>query len=89
MKQILADTQTTSDEYHAGGNRYSATVILTNHAGGTWTLEVEAPDGTWVDPESVQFTKNDVFSNVIFERGLNYRLTGGSVGATAWVSEQA
>ena len=88
MKQILSATQATSDEFPAGGNRYSATVMLTAHAGGTWTLQVEAPDGTWIDT-NVTLTANDIFSDVIFERGLKYRLTGGSVGAKAWVSEFA
>ena len=88
MKQILSATQAGSDEFPAGGNRYSATVMLTAHAGGTWTLQVQAPDDTWINT-NVTFTSNDIFSDVIFERGLNYRLTGGSVGATAWVSEYA
>ena len=88
MKQFLIATQTTSDEHPAAGGRYSGTIFLTDHAGGTWTLQAESPDGDWVDT-NVTFTADGIQSNIIFEQGISYRLNGGSAGAKAWVSEFA
>lgn len=91
MQQILKPDQTTSDEFGpASGNLLYGTCILTDHAGGTWTLQVQSPDGVWVTPGNpVTFTKDDIYSNIRFARDLKYRLHGGTAGAKAWISEFA
>ena len=88
LNLILSDTQTTSDTHEAAGGRYSGTVFLTGHAGGTWTLQAESPDGDWI-ATNVTFTADGIQSNIIFEEGVRYRLTGGTVGAKAWISSFA
>ena len=88
MKQILSETQTTSDEYTAVGSSRDVTLILTGHAGGEWEFQIEAPDGTWVGT-GVSFTANGVESGIVLARGQKYRLTGGTAGAKAWVSDFA
>ena len=81
MLSILDATQTTGDEFYPPGG--TALILLTGHAGGTWQLEVQAPDGTWVEDE-MTFTDNGIkaWFNVAH---LKYRLTGGNAGAKAWV----
>ena len=87
MRQILFSTQTTSDELEAaGGLTNGGSIVLASHAGETWTLQVEAPDGTWIST-AITFTANGIQSALAFERGLRYRLNGGTVGAEAWISE--
>ena len=92
MQQILFATQTTSGVHEAAGGLVNGTVLLSSHAGGTWTLQVLAPDDsateTWIDT-SVTFTANGIQSGLVFERTLNYRLTGGTAGALAWISDFA
>ena len=83
MNQILIATQGTSDIWLFSGK--DGTIVLTNHAGGTWTLQVEAPDATWIDTD-VTFTDNGIKADFVTTPGLRYRLNGGDAGATAWAS---
>ena len=85
VRQILTATQTTSDEFNSPGTIVA--VIMTSHSGGTWKLQVKAPDDTWVDDDP-KFTKNDVLY-FYCTSGLLYRLTGGTAGATAWLVSTA
>ena len=81
--QVLSDTQTTSEEFRFSGK--VGFVILSGYTSGTWTLQVEAPDGSWIDSD-INFTGNGIKS---FDstHSLNWRLTGGDAGAEAWVSD--
>ena len=89
MKQILFETQTQGDEYEAaGGLTNGGSIVVSAHAGGTWTLQVEAPDGTWIST-SITFTANGIQGALAFEPGLKYRLNGVTVGAKGWISEYA
>ena len=81
MPQVLASTQTTSDEFVAPS--WAMAVELTGHAGGTWRLQCEGLDGTWYDVDGVEFTQTDQWY-VRTIPGRTYRLTGGSAGAEAW-----
>ena len=87
--QILSSTQTTSDEYEAAGTRArGGSVILADHAGGTWKLQVQYPgdSDTWVDT-GVEFDDDGVQGALDFVQGWRYRLTGGTVGAKASIAE--
>ena len=83
MNQILAATQSTSDIWLFSGK--DGVIIISDHAGGTWTLQVEAPDLTWIATD-VTFTANGIKADFVTTPGLRYRLTGGTAGATAWAA---
>ena len=83
MKQILDAAQSTSDIWLFSGK--DGVIVLTGHNGGTWTLQVEAPDGTWIDTD-VTFTANGIMADFVTTPGLRYRLTGGTSGAKAWAA---
>ena len=83
--KILSSTQSQSDIFvHPGG--VGVFIGLRAHAGGTWSLFVEFPDGTWVDVGSgdVEFTEDAIR---IFDAPavLRYQLRGGNAGAVAWL----
>ena len=85
IKKILGIAQTTSAEFgHPGGLAF---ILMDRHAGETWTLQVQTPEGRWVDLSGVggvEFDENGM--QVFYGTGaLSYRLTGGTVGAEAWV----
>ena len=86
MKQILDTGQTTSDEYIAAGSSVWASVGISVHTGGTWKLQMQFPDGVWVDT-AISFTAVGIESGLVFIRGRKYRLTGGTVGAKGWIAE--
>ena len=88
MDPFLLETEATSREFSASGSRLVGTIILTAHAGGTWKLQAQAPDETWVDT-NITFTDDDIYSDLAFEQNLKYRLTGGTTGAKAWISRFA
>ena len=88
LRQILYDTQTTSDEFSSAGGLYWSTVAISPHAGGTWTLEWQDPDGTWVTTGQT-FTEAAIKSTLGLEGGVRYRLTGGTAGAKGYISEYA
>ena len=86
-KLILSASQSMSDEFNVAGNRVF--ILLKDHAGGTWDLEVMAPDGDWVviadDSGGVQFDSDGL---VLFYGmpWMTYRLNSGNAGAKAWVA---
>ena len=77
----MAATDAASREFHVKGT--VAFVMLTKHAGGTWTVEMKSPDDEWVDIDQ-DFDGNGVKA-IHAENDLAYRVTGGTQGATAWV----
>ena len=85
---ILSDTQATSDEFPARGGKYFASVAVSPHTGGTWTLQWQDPDGNWVTTGQT-FTEAAIKSALGFEDGVKYRLHGGTVGAKGYISEFA
>lgn len=83
MQKILLSTETTGDAFTPNGG--TALIVLSGHAGGTWQLQVSTPDGTWVDDE-MTFTDDGIQAWHCTSE-LSYRLTGGTAGAEAWVTE--
>ena len=83
MKQILSITQTISEEFQLpGGNSF---ITLAVHSGGTWKLQMKTPDDEWIAFDDVIFAAagQKAFVSVF---GPMYRVTGGTVGAKAWIS---
>ena len=89
-QQILESDQTTGDSFRVLGGDYWVTV--TEHAGGTWNLQFRSPyrgsDGTVENWHNlgIEFDDNDA----VFWKAsphYDYRITGGSEGARAWVSD--
>ena len=85
MKLVLDTTDTTSLEW--GGIIGDMIILIKDHAGGTWELQRQAPDGGWVDisPSPNPFTQSGEW----WYRAMaatRYRLSGGQAGAKAWVS---
>ena len=83
--QVLDTTQTTSDVWTGIGGDTS--VIIGAHAGGNWMVQVKAPDDTWiaVDPSGDPINSAGMwwYKSV---SSYQYRLTGGTAGAKAWVA---
>ena len=84
--QMLTSTQTESDEFTPyGGPMF---LLMQGHAGGTWILQVKAPNGEWVDldddPGGVKFA-GDGMIHFYGMPWLPYRISGGTPGASAWV----
>ena len=82
MRQVLKSDQDVSDEFNFISA--AATILLSGHAGGTWTLEVQSPSGVWV-PTDLTFAEDG--GETIFTVPLLYRIMGGDMGAEAWVFE--
>ena len=82
MIQVLHPTQSTSDTWVASGK--DGTMMLTAHSGGVWSLQAQAPDGTWVDT-GITFTANGIKAAFVMTAELRFRLHGGTAGAKAWV----
>ena len=57
-------------------------IQLRDHAGGTWTLQDQAPDESWDDTD-IAFDANGIKSFHASPE-IPYRITGGTVGAKAW-----
>ena len=81
ITQILDTADTTSDVFTPPGG--VSFVLLSDHAGGTWQLQVRTPDGDWIDDE-MEFTENGIQA-WYGSPALAYRLNGGTAGAKAWV----
>ena len=82
--QILASTQMTSTTFSNVTGLIQLT--LTDHAGGTWVVQRQSPNNEshWIDLD-VSFTNEG--SKVFYSSPFtSYRLHGGTVGATAWLS---
>lgn len=82
-QKILENTETTGREFYVKGTNF--VVQLTGHAGGTWSLEHQAPDATWIDLD--EDWDGDGERAVIASQGRPYRITGGSAGAEAWAND--
>ncbi len=65
----------------------STFVLLTGHSGGTWVLEVQSPDGDWVQTDPAAGCSFSVDGLQFFTTSphLLYRLNGGTPGARAWL----
>ena len=79
--QVLEDTDTTSSTFKMpGGVQF---VQVGGHAGGTWVVELENPDGDWVGLFNFDADGEKAFNSF---HGDTYRLHGGNAGAKAWAS---
>ena len=81
MRQFLAATQATGDVV-VSERTAPALVMLAQHAGGTWTLQFQAPNGDWIDSD-ITFVANGGKAFRAFQ-GLPMRMHGGTAGALAW-----
>ena len=81
--RVLEATQQTGRTFRVSGP--VGQIILRLHQGGTWTLQVQAPDGEWVNTDII-WTSDGVQS---FDSQLEwlYRLNGGNSGAMAWFTD--
>ena len=81
--KILGATQSIGDKWPAIGGIYY--VVLDDHSGGTWTVQILTPLGNWIDTD-LTFTDNGVKR---FDAcpGFFYRINGGTDGASAWISD--
>ena len=94
MRQILDITEATGSVFMVRGGAptfsgpqdlLSAQIVIMDiHAGGTWNLEVRVPDGNWV-PTGIELTSIDVH-DFRSSGELEFRLTGGTVGARAYAT---
>ena len=82
-QKILEDSETTGKEFYVKGTQF--VVLLTGHAGGTWSVEQKAPGGTWVDLNE-DFDANGERA-IVAAHDWPYRITGGSAGAEAWAND--
>ena len=83
MKKILDTSESTGSTFSLPRGHRVAT-ILTGHSGGTWTMQFQDPDGTWVDIGDQEFD-GDGYWAWYASHELSYRLTGGTAGAKAWI----
>lgn len=98
MQQILATTEAVSKTWkprsgsHDWSGRADVTgrqqVIVDVHTGGTWTVQARiASDGIWIDTD---ITFDDVGIKAYWASNeLEYRLSGGTLGAQAHVTSVA
>ena len=84
MLKILESTAATSDAFGSPGTR--VTLLIDTHAGGVWRMETLTPAGNWVAVTSADLLDASGEWNFWPRPGGEYRLTGGTVGAQAWVS---
>ena len=87
MTQILASTETTGSAFSTphGGLVF---ILLSAHAGGVWKLQVKSPDDEWVDADGdagIEFIESG-YKSWYCDVDAEYRLTGGTAGAKAWIS---
>ena len=79
--QILENNETMGREFYCPPDK--AFVEVTGHAGGTWTLEKEAPNGEWL---CLDVTFKDSGSKAFYtDTRAKYRINGGNVGAQAFL----
>ena len=83
--QVLDTAQTNGTVFRFAGGPYW--VVMTNHNGGTWNLQYRSPHSatTWTNVNGVNWTssRDRRFNNT--PRGLEFRLSGGTAGARAWI----
>lgn len=84
-KQILLNTEATSQTF--SGYTGICQLTITDHAGGTWTLQRQSPvqASHWIDLD-VTFAAEGA---KVFYASPNttYRVHGGTAGATGWIIE--
>lgn len=61
-------------------------LLLTNHSGGTWSLDIIAPDGEVV-PTGFTGGGANFQQRLIVPSGTTLRLHGGTAGARAYVGQ--
>ena len=82
MIKILEKTETTGSEFrHPGG--VALIGLGSFQAGAEWRVQAQLPGGEWVDDQP-SFSAGGV---IVWYGSpeIMYRITGGSVGAEAWV----
>ena len=88
--QILEDIDTTSEAFRVSAGQ--AFVLMQGYNGGTWKLQIQTPNGDWMDiadtSGGVMFD-SDGLQFFYTQSWLKYRLHGGTVGAVAWVIGQS
>ena len=86
VQQILASADSVGSEFNAPEEKMF--ILLTDHAGGDWILQIKNPDGDWKDiaddSGGVQFD-SDGLTIFYCQAYLPYRLNGGTAGAKAWL----
>ena len=82
MKQVLQATDDTGAKFNTSGSGFY--LLVSGHVGGNWTLQIQVPDGSWVDTD-ITFADNGVkfFHS---SKHFQYRVTGGTTGAKAWIA---
>ena len=78
--QVLRDNQAVGDSFLAIGG--VGVMVLSGHSGGTWTLQIQDPNGVWISARV--FWNADDQRTFDSQNHLYYRLNGGTVGAQAW-----
>ena len=80
MELLLDATETTSAEFSAPSQ---FGFVIGDYQGGTWTAELQTPDGDWVVLNDVDYNRNGAWVAPGFPGAL-IRFTGGTVGARIW-----
>ena len=81
--KVLESTDTEGQPFKTLGP--VAQVLLIDHQGGTWTLQIKPPEGDWQDTD-ITWTTNGIQSFDSQDQ-WPYRLKGGTVGAIAWFTD--
>ena len=86
VTEILKATEAIGSEFSVNLDRVF--LLMEGHVGGTWTLQIKTPDGTWMDiaddSGGISFD-SDGLQFFYAQPWLNYRLNGGTTGAKAWL----
>ena len=80
--QILENTQGEGSSVKGGSGIQF--VQVDDHAGETWTLQYQQPDGGWEDTD-ITFTDSGI-KEYQSNFGTRYRLSGGTVGAVGYIT---
>ncbi len=80
---LLENTEATSEEFTGLG--IPMWIQIGSHAGGVWTLQAQDPDGNWEDLDGQTFDGGGLWLIALTPPGVPMRITGGTVGAKAWV----
>ena len=85
MRLILDTAETTSAQFSTGG-WFPMAVILTGYTTGTWSLQIQDPDGVWSTVDDETFNGNGIWK-IDGIPGVQMRITGGGAGPKAWLVE--
>ena len=85
MTVVMTPVDAISMEW--GGISGELYIILNPHTGGTWVVEIKDPDGEWVNisPTSGGMDEAGMYWYKS-SAAIRYRLSGGTLGAKAWVT---